>query len=83
MTKSDSHLQELEDSGALEWRNNNWVEYNYVTPAGAFVDLGMEQDNVLDSNILDVLADVSGFIEGLEEYVQNHAGSMPKPTEEE
>lgn len=55
---NDQELLEVLDDGRLKLDNNNWVEYDGVVKKkasderGAFIDLGIICDNVLDDNIL-------------------------------
>jgi len=51
---NDEELHECIDKERLFLGNNNWIEYNCVVN-GAFVDLGMQADNILDDDILEAI----------------------------
>ncbi len=66
---NDDRLYALADSGQIEFGNNNWVEYNFIDPNGAFHDIGFCTDNVCSDNVLDA---IDGF-EELESAVEEYA----------
>lgn len=74
--RDDQHLQELDDANAIEWRNNNWVEINYIDPKGRFVDLGtLLGDNIIENdNVLEVFYHDSAveLIAELEKFIKNY-----------
>lgn len=75
----DDKLAELETyDGEIDWdgdpsnspnrivyNNNNWVEFNFESPEGKFIDVGMTLDNILDNNVLDAFDDIADFEESL------------------
>lgn len=64
-----------------EYGNNNWVEYNYLTPGGEFVDLGMWMDNVLEDNVLEAFSGVAELGAELWAYVKQQDGEPQKKEE--
>lgn len=51
----DAQLRALDKDGRVEWRNNNWMEYNFVDPKGRRVDCGVFSDNIIeDADVLSV-----------------------------
>lgn len=80
---SDLIWEQWKRDGLVEFIHNNWIEYNYIRPDGAFVACGDFCDNVFpDENVLEVFFHDSAveLFAGLEKYV-NGLTPPDKPAE--
>ena len=73
--KNDQHLKELDDAGAIDWVNNNWLEVNYIDPKGRFVDLSITSDNILQNdNVLEAFYhdSIVELMDELDKFIQHY-----------
>lgn len=77
---SDQMLNSLNQADCIEWRNNNWIEVNYIDPNGRFIDLSNYGDNVVpDDNVLEVFYHDSAveLFKELDEFIARQNGGQP------
>ena len=55
-------LDSLDDNNRLHILNNNWFEFNILTPEGEFIDMG-STDNVLGDNLLECFENIFEYVE--------------------
>lgn len=82
--KTDRQLKDVLESGKLTLGNNNWIEYDGVIErsdadsVGAFIDLGIICDNILDDDILSAIEQALDSIEEIKKEIidvaENHYG---------
>lgn len=65
---------EIGNDDYLSYGNNNWVEYNLLSPGGEFIDLGMEGDNIVD-NVLDAFTNVEDYIPIIRAYADDECAT--------
>ena len=67
--------------GYLAYENNNWLEFDLITPDKKFIDLGMLADNVLEDNVLDAFQPLSFYTRFVDTYIAR--ANDKKPAAEE
>ena len=58
-----------DENNYLEFGNNNWFEFDLISPEGEWIDL-CDADNVLENNLLDCFEGIEWYLEYVEEEIK-------------
>ena len=72
-TLNDLKLRKLlnsnDDNNYLTYENNNWFQFDVLTPDGELIDC-FNYDNVIDNNIIDNFLDIEWYLKVVDDIIE-------------